>query len=291
MFFNVFKVSLALALSLVFSTSLSATVLKNSKGECIYGWSQAGCMPAPGEVKVSDNWSEREGITNKFGSSKPVAKAPTKSGVKSTKGMSAYGACEAGNALACADLGDLYREGDKRKKIKRDMKRAINYYTKACLMDEAASCATLGYIYEEGDGARKDLAIAYSFYQRACEEGFSASCEDASKLKEYAAKDVLPSTVEILHEARGEDWEIVVFLDTSKGAVLRIKDLYSKRTDNIEVEVESNDKETIYSGRLDGSSLDLIVREKNACKLGSGYFKGQAILMLGAQQSIGCLMR
>lgn len=124
-------------------------------------------------------------------------------------------ACEANEAVACAELGARYEAGDG---VARDLRRATNsYFTRACagglgpactragalferapgLIDlpraaglyergcalgHAEACFNLGVMYAEGRGRDKDLAKALSLYQHACRLGLKQVCALAAQL-------------------------------------------------------------------------------------------------------------
>ncbi len=55
----------------------------------------------------------------------------------------------------CSFLGDLlYRSGDG---VKQDLKKAAQFYSKACELKESLGCKGLGELYYYGEGVKKDF--------------------------------------------------------------------------------------------------------------------------------------
>ena len=67
-------------------------------------------------------------------------------------------ACELGYARACAELGDLYRQG--LKELDQDLKQAQKLYEKACEL-EAETCASLAEFMDMTKNDSKQAAMLY----------------------------------------------------------------------------------------------------------------------------------
>jgi TonB family protein len=81
--------------------------------------------------------------------------------------------CEAGDDIACAALGTMYRLGDG---VPRDYKTALMLLEAACDAGVAVACSNLGVMYEIGLGVPKDEAHAASLFRKACDGGVSVAC-------------------------------------------------------------------------------------------------------------------
>ena len=57
------------------------------------------------------------------------------------------------------------------------------YYKKACEGDDPFGCNFLGIMYEKAFGVLKNDKKAYEYYQKACDNNFTDSCESAQRLK------------------------------------------------------------------------------------------------------------
>jgi len=73
-------------------------------------------------------------------------------------------ACDGGLADGCNNLGRMYAHG---KGVKMDMTRAMGYARRACDADSWIACGNFASVLEaDGDRAR-----AAQYYQKACEMG------------------------------------------------------------------------------------------------------------------------
>jgi hypothetical protein len=106
-------------------------------------------------------------------------------------------ACDRGELLGCANLGDMYRsgrgvDGDSaravnlyRQNVLRssglrpptvNYARAVELYRQACDGGVMPGCARLGLMYELAVGVVSDDARAVELYRRACDSGFMPGC-------------------------------------------------------------------------------------------------------------------
>ncbi len=77
-------------------------------------------------------------------------------------------AAEQGHASAQADLGDCYFNGDG---VYKDSDKAVEWYRKAAEQGNASAQADLGDCYFNGDGVYKDSDKAVEWYRKAAEQG------------------------------------------------------------------------------------------------------------------------
>ena len=97
--------------------------------------------------------------------------------------------CNAGNGSDCKKLAIMYDKGDG---VKKDKKRALEFYQKACDAKDGWSCYTLGYIYQSGNGVAKDKKKALELYKRACDNSEASGCYNLGYIYQYGdgvAKD------------------------------------------------------------------------------------------------------
>jgi TPR repeat protein len=116
-----------------------------------------------------------------------------------------HGACDAGNADSCLELGETYRSGSE---VPADPKAASMMYLRACEAGGAEGCLALagmhcetpeqtalespvgwgcyqmGVHLEQGEGVAADAARAAEFYSRACDAAFGAGCGRLGRLHE-----------------------------------------------------------------------------------------------------------
>src|SRR6202012_3556367 len=81
--------------------------------------------------------------------------------------------CAAGEAEACASLGEVYKHGVG---TPRDFAQAIDAFKKGCDGSNASACTNLGLMYAHGEGVPKDLAAAAALHTRACDNGSAGGC-------------------------------------------------------------------------------------------------------------------
>lgn len=84
-------------------------------------------------------------------------------------------------ADALFSLGSLYMGGYG---VKEDAKKGISLYQKAADLNHSTAQFTLGYIYESGDydAVKPDQDLALSWYQLACDNADTRSCDAAKRL-------------------------------------------------------------------------------------------------------------
>jgi TPR repeat protein len=118
------------------------------------------CLP-------SMSWAQRTASTRT---------APEKSGVKTRTPVlsgSLLRACNAGNAVSCLKLAEMYRSGQG---VTKNLARASALYMKACDGDVAEGCLWAGRLFESADAATKEtvstdefIARAISLWTQACD--------------------------------------------------------------------------------------------------------------------------
>ena len=75
---------------------------------------------------------------------------------------------EAGTAAQVC-LGEMYEEG---KGVRRNYRRAVEWYRKAAEQGDAAGQYELGWMYREGMGVDKDCQEAVKWYRKSAEQGY-----------------------------------------------------------------------------------------------------------------------
>lgn len=91
--------------------------------------------------------------------------------------------CENGNLEICDKLGSAYIYGSSKDHIEKDISQAIYYLEKGCYEGPTFSCSDLGFLYESGTGVEQDKKKAISFYDMACDQGYTLLCDRASGLR------------------------------------------------------------------------------------------------------------
>ena len=70
------------------------------------------------------------------------------------------------------NLAIIYKSGDEKEGIKKDVKKAIELYEKACEKGDSNSMYNLAIIYKKGEeGVEKDLKRAMELYEKASQQG------------------------------------------------------------------------------------------------------------------------
>jgi len=83
--------------------------------------------------------------------------------------------CASGNMKGCANLGEIYINGDG---VVKDYTRAVSLFSKACDAGSAEGCNDLGYSYEHGLGVAQDYSRAMGLFSKACESGVGEGCSN-----------------------------------------------------------------------------------------------------------------
>ncbi len=103
-------------------------------------------------------------------------------------------ACEHGSANGCFQMEMAYRYG---KGVKKNEQLALTYATKNCKLSKYA-CATLGNIYEKAElGVKKDFKKAVFYYQKACAANSAEGCYKLGNMY-YFGKGVKQSNTKAL---------------------------------------------------------------------------------------------
>ncbi|MBL4636871.1 MAG: sel1 repeat family protein [Kofleriaceae bacterium] len=89
--------------------------------------------------------------------------------------------CDAGDGLACGNLGRMYDNGsggaDKNpKKAIAYFKKGLRIFRKSCKSGDGEQCWFLGISLENGYGVAKSFAKAAQSYQKACDLGVASGC-------------------------------------------------------------------------------------------------------------------
>lgn len=81
--------------------------------------------------------------------------------------------CKEGDAMACNNLGVLYRLGDG---VEQDNVRAFDLYLRACNLGDVFSCVNVGQRLLSGLGIKRDIAFGLKILNQACREGEAQGC-------------------------------------------------------------------------------------------------------------------
>ena len=109
-------------------------------------------------------------------------------------------ACDAGSSSGCNNLGFAYDSGAG---VAQDKVKAAELFKKTCDAGDAHGCSNLGSAYAYGVGTTQDKAKAAHLYQKACDGGVAVSCiilGDIYALGEGVAKDEARAA-ELFHKA------------------------------------------------------------------------------------------
>lgn len=97
--------------------------------------------------------------------------------------------CELDNALACADLADIYDELHS-----GDGHDSFNLYLKACQLKDGFSCGHIGKIYFQGEKVKKDLQKAVFYLKQGCDLDDYSACEQLADLYEKGKDEIKPDS-------------------------------------------------------------------------------------------------
>jgi len=67
--------------------------------------------------------------------------------------------------------------------VKKNYKKALHYYIKACNNNYIESCYFTGAYYERGIGIEKNINTAKAYYKKACDNGIKDACKALKKIK------------------------------------------------------------------------------------------------------------
>jgi TPR repeat protein len=94
-------------------------------------------------------------------------------------------ACEGGSADGCSNLGALYEKGAG---VRADANEAVSLYRRACAGGAALGCSNLGALYARGKGVTRDASEAQRLFQQACEGGSAMGCNNLMLLSSKASR-------------------------------------------------------------------------------------------------------
>lgn len=97
--------------------------------------------------------------------------------------------CELDNALACAELADIYDELHS-----GDGHDSFNLYLKACQLKDGFSCGHIGKIYFQGEKVKKDLQKAVFYLKQGCDLDDISACEQLADLYEKGKDEIKPDS-------------------------------------------------------------------------------------------------
>ena len=89
-------------------------------------------------------------------------------------------ACDGGSADGCLNLGFAYISGEG---VKQDNFKAVELFTKACDGGNAEGCYFLGVMHADGLGMKKNSQKALELYGKACDMKSENGCKNYASLK------------------------------------------------------------------------------------------------------------
>ena len=89
--------------------------------------------------------------------------------------------CEEAGITSCNQLGLMYEKG---KGVKKDIKKAVSYYQKACQINYVG-CYNLGVMYETGQGVVRSYHKAVDYYKTTCQAEFGLACHNLAVMHEH----------------------------------------------------------------------------------------------------------
>jgi len=102
---------------------------------------------------------------------------------------------QGGSALNCSDGADCNRlgvlssqggsQGASGQAPARDPEEAARFFQRACDLGNAAGCNNLGLAFERGQGVPQDFERAFTLFERACGGGFAEGCNNQGALVEH----------------------------------------------------------------------------------------------------------
>ena len=97
-------------------------------------------------------------------------------------------AAEAGNAVAQANLGLIYRDG---KGVAQDFAESAKWYRRAAEAGDADAQHNLGFMYFSGEGVEQDVRLAYMWFVLAGAQGDEKAIEN----RDAVAEDMTPEQI------------------------------------------------------------------------------------------------
>jgi len=88
------------------------------------------------------------------------------------------GACEAGNPIACYNMGVMNDHGDD--DIIENDNTAIEFYTKACDKNYYKACTRAAFLHEQGKDVKVDMKKAFNLYAKACGGNDGLACHNVA---------------------------------------------------------------------------------------------------------------
>ncbi len=85
--------------------------------------------------------------------------------------------CYFNDDISCVKLGAIYEFE------KKDFKKALAYFQKACELKNPIACFTAANLYNSEKLGKKDTKKALKLYEESCFLGFDGGCNMAQKLK------------------------------------------------------------------------------------------------------------
>jgi TPR repeat protein len=93
------------------------------------------------------------------------------------------GATSCATGAECSQLGVRYAQGAEG--IQEDDALAARLFQRGCELGSAAACNNLGLAFESGEGVPQDYERSMEFFGRACSGGFAEACNNQGALYEH----------------------------------------------------------------------------------------------------------
>ena len=103
---------------------------------------------------------------------------------------------ESGNPVAQVNLASLYADGSIC--TKRDLDKAVHWYTEAAKQEDPLAMHSLGAMHARGEGFEQDFAKAITWYSRAAEKGYASSQAALGFMHQYG-QGVEPDIEKAIH--------------------------------------------------------------------------------------------
>lgn len=121
---------------------------------------------------------------------------------------------------SCHNVGLLAHDGQVNEDGQPDLRKARDYYTRACDGGFAASCFNLSAMFLQGaPGFPKDMGLACKYSMKACDMGHIWACANASRMyklgdgvdKDEAKAEALKNRAKQLHKEQQKNVQPLTF--------------------------------------------------------------------------------
>ncbi|MFV0482394.1 MAG: tetratricopeptide repeat protein [Campylobacteraceae bacterium] len=87
-------------------------------------------------------------------------------------------ACDSGNVDSCNLVGSLYYNGAE---VNTDYKKASEFLNKSCDMDSGFGCYWIGLFNKDGLGIEKNAELSNNYFKKACDLNYKQACDLVQK--------------------------------------------------------------------------------------------------------------